>query len=267
MTTELAKKEETAVATGAPPVFGHEQIDTDDLIIPKLLLMQGQSEFVNDGKAESGDLVKYPSAVKVSEVNRKEKTNAGTLFIPLTYTKSWVISEKVGNKYEFRRVEPFTPANSDAEWEFKENGTDWRRDKSIEVYGLLKTDVEHEAKMKASGDFDMEKALMPVVVSFRRTSYKSGRKIVTHFAKAKKYNVPAYVNMFKVAAHQETNELGTYYVLDIDEGGKTDKAAFDSCNEWLTVIGSGLRSGRVKVAEESTAADAGVAADDGEEQF
>jgi hypothetical protein len=270
MENALEKKDQnTAVATEAPPAFGHEQIDAEDIVVPKLLLMQGLSGFVNDGKADIGDLAKYPSAEIVQKADRKEKKTPGVLFIPLTFTKTWVVEEKVGDKYEFRRVEPHTAQNSDAEWDFKEGGTDWRRNKSLDVFGLLAKDVDAEAEIKAAianGEMpDLSKGLLPVVVSFRRTGYKNGKKIVSLFAKAKKYKVPAYINMFKIGAYQDQNDDGTFWVLDVEEAGQTKKEHLDSCKEWLDVIGAGLRSGRVKVAEEGMSNEGGAETDD--EQF
>lgn len=236
-------KAETTALTMAPQV-SDENIDSNDVLIPKLLVMQPMSDYVHEDKASPGDLVKYPTAEVVAKTKKGDKSK----LIPLTFMKTWVLSEKVGNKFEFRRVEPFTAANSDAPWEFKENGVDWRRDKSLDIFCLLPQDVEGEMTERKraadDGDYmDPAKAALPVLVSFRRTSYKAGQAIITHFAKAAKFKVPAFVNMFEISAHQETNDHGTFFVLDVAEGGKTEKRFFDAAQEWIGVIGKG----RVKV--------------------
>ena len=96
----------------------HQEVLNSDIIIPKVLLMQGLSDFVQDRKAAIGDMVRSTTAEKLGD----DKTPIS--FIPLKMSNAWTISEKIDEKYEFRRVELRNAANEDLPYEFEENGTE-----------------------------------------------------------------------------------------------------------------------------------------------
>lgn len=231
----LTKKEAQAVSTEVVHQAGQEEILASDILIPKLLLMQGLSELVNARKAAQGDMVKSTTGEIVGGPDKPAE------FIPLTFFNQWILQEKVGNKYEFRGVEPMTAANADLPWDFQQDGTQWKRVKSINVYALLPGDIarEREAKKLAqkTGEMpDPNTALMPVLVSFRSTSYKAGQAIVTHFARAKKYNLPGYVSTMKLKCRQDKNDLGTFYVFDVEQGSKASKEDQEVASEWYKLL-------------------------------
>lgn len=235
--TQVAVKEQNKGLMATTPQPDSEEILSSNVVIPKLLLMQALSDFVVDGKAVAGEFVRSST---VEKLGAKE---AGVDIIPLTFTNTWIIKEKVGNKYEFRGVEPMTAANQDLPWDFKQNGTDWKRVKSINLYALLPADIKAEqeemAKAQAGEDADPDKALIPVVISFRSTSFPAGKDVVTHFAKAKKFKLPGYVSTLRVSAHHEKNDQGAYFVMDVKTSGKTSKDYHETCEYWKKLISAG----------------------------
>jgi len=235
---EIAKKESAGIpaVVSASTSWGSEGLDTSDILIPKLLLMQGLSEFVTDEKAQAGDIVRSTSGEVLAA-----RGTAGVEFIPLMVFKTFVVSEKVGGKYEFRSVEPMTKDNADAPLEFQQQGTAWRRDRCINFYVLLPGDIAKERKaMKAlteAGDMpDTDDALLPCALSFRRTSYGAGKELVTHFAKAKHFGVPPAVATFKLFAEKETNDQGTFYVMRVAKTGKTSPEDLEVCKKWYDTL-------------------------------
>jgi hypothetical protein len=238
MTKAVAKKEETAVSTQVHQHVGHEEILSSDIMIPKLLLMQGLSELVNEGKARQGDMVRSTTGEVLG--NAKEAVE----FIPLTFYNQWIIQELVGKKYEYRGVEPMTAKNQDLPWEFEHNGSKWKRVKSINVYALLPKDIARERKevqaALAAGSLpDPSTALMPVLISFRSTSYNAGKTIVTHFARAQKYKVPAYVSTLKLTCTQDKNDLGSFFVFGVEPAGKTAQDDQTVAQEWYQILSQG----------------------------
>lgn len=244
---EVSKKQSTQIAEQTicqgchEPVVtcecSTEEILSSNVVIPKLLLMQALSDFVVDGKAVAGEFVRSSN---IEKLGAKEK---GVEIIPLTFTNTWIIKEKVGNKYEFRGIEPMTAANQDLPWDFKQNGTDWKRVKSINLYALLPADIHAEqaemAKAANGEDADPDKALIPVVLSFRSTSFPAGKDVVTHFAKAKKFKLPGYVSVLKVTARHEKNDQGAYFVMETASCGKTPKEFHETCEYWKKIISAG----------------------------
>jgi hypothetical protein len=236
-TQAVTKTETNKAIVASAHIPGEEEILSSNVVIPKLLLMQALSAFVVDGKAVAGEFVRSST---VEKLGLKEK---GVDIIPLTFTNTWVIKERVGNKYEFRGIEPMTAANQDLPWEFKQNGTDWKRVKSINLYALLPADIAAEKtemdKAAKGEDADPDKALIPVLISFRSTSFPAGKDVVTHFAKAKKFKLPGYVSTLTVSAHHEKNDQGAYFVMDVKTSGKTPKEYLETCEYWRTLISAG----------------------------
>jgi hypothetical protein len=239
----VVPKQETAVATAKPEVQTFEQSSASDILIPKVLLMQALSDFVSEGKAANGDIV---NSITGKVLGNKDKPLE---FIPLTFFNSWINSEKIGNKFEYRGMEPRTPKNDDLPWEYEKDGTTWKRVKAINVYALLASDVEAEMKdleeaSKSNTMPDPDKAVLPVLISFRSTSLKAGQRITTHFEKVKNYaergfNVQPYVSTFKLGCHRETNDLGTFFIFDVMEGGKTKAEFLKSAEYWRNMIVKG----------------------------
>lgn len=249
--TGLMKQEETKALAMAGDVGG-EEILASNIVIPKILLMQGLSEMVADGAAQMGEMVRSTTKEKVGGADKPVE------IIPLTFNNTWVELEKVGQKFEYRGQVPMTAQNQDLPWEFEKNGTQWKRMKSLNLYALILDDVKAEqAEMEKAKNGEMpdpDKALLPILVSFRSTSFPAGKAITTHFAKARKFGLPGHVSVLKLKCHKEKNDLGTYFVFDVENGGKTPSDVLQTCEYWKGLVASN----RVQVDNSDEAADSGA---------
>lgn len=256
MSNAVAKKEQTQVAMAQAPAPGGEELLSSSIVIPKLLLMQGLSEFVNERKAQQGDMVRSTNGEVLGGPTKPVE------FIPITFNHTWVLQEKIGGKYEYRGQEPMTAANQDLPWEFKQNGADWKRVKSLNVYALLPQDIaaeQAELEKAKSGEMpDPDKALLPVLITFRSTGFTAGKDVVTHFAKARKFGLPGYVSTMKLSCHQDKNDKGTYYVFEVKSSGRATPEQQEVAKYWQGV----LATQKVQVDESDEKGSSG-----GEEQF
>lgn len=255
MKNEVVKQESNLPAEAGS--MNQETVLKSDVVIPRLLLMQGLSDLVNDRKAAQGDMVRSTTAEKLGD--DKSPVN----IIPLTFQNLWMISEdQTGKgKYEFRGYEPRTAANEAAPWDFTMNGTKWKRTKVMNLFALLPSDIEAQKeelkKFEETGDMNLDKVLLPVVISFRSTSFKAGKEVATLFAKAEAISrqvgkaVPAYGNMLELHCHQEKNDKGAYFVFSTMAAGKTLPEHRAVAATWYET----LSKGNVKVhdAEEGEA--------------
>lgn len=232
--TAVAKVANQTTALAVADAAGGEQILSNDVVIPRLLLMQGLSDFVNERKAQQGDILRTTPFQVLGNPTKPVD------FVPITFNNQWMLSEKVGAKFEFRGYEPLVPANQDAPWEYKQGGVDWKRTKVLNVFALLPQDIVAERaemeKVKKGEEADPDKALLPVLVSFRSTSYAAGKDIVTHFAKAKKFGMPGYVSVLQLGCEQEKNEKGTYFVYKVKNVGKTSKEDQEVARYWHGIL-------------------------------
>lgn len=264
--TDLVKQE-----TNLPTTQMHhvESVLKSDIIIPKVLLMQGLSDFVKARKATIGDMVRSTTVQKLGD----DKTPLEV--IPLTFQNLWMISEDQkgdGKKYEFRRYETRNAGNETLDWDFKENGTNWKRTKVMHLFALLPGDIMAQQaaldEFKKTGELpDVESALLPVVIPFRSMSYKYAAKTVsTFFAKAQSLSeqmgvvIPPYASTLKLFCRNETNEHGDFFVFMVEGAGKTQKEYREAAAAWYKTLTSGAN---VKiddsdvVAEETASTDAG----------
>lgn len=258
----LQTKQETALAESTKPV---SQALRSDLLAPRLLLMQGLSDAVAEGKARQGDIIKSLTGEKVGDPKTPIE------FIPLAMQNAWIISEKIGGKYEYRKQLPRKAIVSNADaayekerdetdkqsedlaWEFKHLGNDWKRTKVINVYALLPGDIKgfqaEVAKAIESGEMpDLDKALLPVMISFRSTSFTAGRKVATHFAKCAEmaqYGAKPYGYALSLACALQENDKGKFFVYDVGNSRRLSKEEFAQASK---VVGD-VEAGNVTVHE------------------
>lgn len=251
---DLTTKQDTQmVAAGGSQ--GGERALNSDIVIPKLLLMQGLSDFVSKRKAQIGDMVRSTNIEKLGD------PEVPVEFIPVTFTNEWRLEESINNKFEYRGREPRTSKNEDLSWDFEKNGAKWKRTKVINVFGLLPKDIAAEqaeiARAKKEEDsFDLNKVLMPIVISFRSTSYNAGKSVVTHFAKAQsmaEYGAKAYGYTMTLKCVEDKNDKGTFFVFEATSGKKVDKDSMAKAEKWQKI----LSTQAVQIDESDEAASTG----------
>jgi len=263
MSKEIVKTE-----TNLPvdPLPQGTQVLKSDVVLPKLLLMQGLSDLVNERKAQQGDFVRSSTAEKLGD------DKAPVEFIPLTFQNLWLVSEDQkgdGKKYEFRRYEPRTLANENAEWDYIEKGTKWKRTKIMSLFALLPRDIDAQAQMmkefEETGEMpDVDKVLLPVVIQFKNTSFKAGKEVATLFAKAESISrtlgktVPAFGTTMRLSCVSDKNDKGNFFVMKVESAGKTKPEYKDSAANWysqLMSLGAAVKVDESDVAVEEAAAE------------
>lgn len=272
MTQDIAKQESQLPQVAPPADTAQQEVLNSDIIIPKLLLMQGLSEFVSErakdpsGKAISqGDMVRSTTTEIVGDPDRSIDV------IPLKMTTEWRLEEKIGGKFEYRGTEARTAANEDSPWEFKKNGADWKRTKVINLFALLPADItayrEELKKFADTGEMpDLNKTLMPVVISFRSTSFNAGKKVATFYAQLRDMmrvspNVRPYNYTLELSCFQDKNDKGQYYVFEV---GKTKKLASELVEEaarWYGILNA------MKEIRVDTSGEEASPASEGSDQF
>lgn len=242
--------------------WGKSTFDPKDVLIPKLLLMQPISELVADGKVSAGSVIKSTSEEVVGGKDEPVK------IIPLSIFKTWVVMEKIGNKFEYRRTEPYTSQNANRQWEWTENGASWQANMSINLYALLPQDIAREQKalaaLEKTGELpDPDDALLPVVVSFTRTSFKTGKEVATHFAKAESFNTPAAGTTLGLTTEFVKGEKGSYYIFNLTKVGRTPLVELQAAKRWYDIVTS-AQALKVDDSDLKAASDDGVPPPQGE---
>ena len=248
MSKALTKKETTAVAL--PPeldgAWGEETYDNSDILIPRLLLMQGQSDFVASGKAKVGDIVKSTTGQVYGDATSPVSV------IPLSMWKDLTVEKHNGKKWEYAYMEK-TLKDSEREWTNKE-GT-WRRNTNLNFFVILAKDAGREqealAAMEKGETPDVDAFVMPCHLKFTRTSYNTGKKLATHFAIMQQFKKPAAMKMFNLGAKRMDSDEGPYQVYTLEEGDKTPVEFMYTAKKWYDILAKSKND--VKVHDASVA--------------
>lgn len=240
MNTEVVKTN-----TNMPATFMQsEQVLKSDIVIPKLLLMQGLSDFVSDRKAQAGDMVRSTNAEALGSDKKPMD------IIPLTFQNLWMVSENLsgdGKTFDFTGYEARTIHNENEEWEFFKDGHKCKRTKVMNLFALLPQDIDAQSAMLAEFEKtgaipDVDKALLPIVIQFRSSSFKAGKDVATIFAKARSIsemtgkNIPAYGTTLKLSCYQEKNDKGTFFIYSVSPAGKTKDTYLEVAKTWYEIL-------------------------------
>ncbi len=228
-----------------------EEILASDIIIPYLLLVQDLSDLKKEKKAEPGDICKSSTAQKYGDA----KTPVEVIF--LHYPKlNWILEQKPkgATRYKYRSMFPRTAANENLPWEFwgdddgnevqagAPGATQWKRVKQLGVFAILKKDIadfEAEKAKVASGALpDPNKALTPVLVSFRGQSYAAGKEVCSFFTQCKNFGVHLSSYSLPVTCQLVTDDENSYHVYSIDRNKSqpVPKEMQASVKVWLDML-------------------------------
>lgn len=221
MTTALQNHETTDLAapTGS---WGAENTTASDLVIPKLLIMQGLSEFVTDEKiqarqGEIRDSLEGRLLAKVGEPLR---------VIPFYFYNTWVEFEERNGKFEFTGVTPRDHTNETAPMEWVDGGKKRRRDKTINCYVLVESEL-------ANGEF------LPYLLSFSRTGFKTGKKLVTLVEKLKQFKLAPAHRVFELSTVKVQNDKGTWFGPEIQQVAETSAEHLTLAYKWYLTVSKG----------------------------
>lgn len=224
----LTNAKTTAVAVSAPEqTKAIPGLVPSDMIVPKVLCMQGLSELVAARKAQLGDIVRSTNAEKLGDPEHPIQ------FIPLSFPKTdWIIELMTAGKFKYKKSMARDAKNSGLEWNFWSDkdgnevpfGTvgavEARRVQRLSLFALLPQDIDAEAaekKKMENGEFpDISKALMPVMISFRSFSFNAGKEVVSFFTQANSFKTQAYKYLLGLGCKMQQNDKGTFYVFQVD---------------------------------------------------
>jgi hypothetical protein len=201
VTNEVIEAPQTGVTLGSE-VWGAEP-ESEDILIPKILVMQKLSKFVDDGVAKESDFV---SSVDGQVLGTNDKPLHAMIFDTF---KTWTVFRNG----EFESIIPLTHENAELPYESREGGDVVTRNKTYNFYVLPVTD---------EGASDV-----PYVLSLSRSSSLAARKLLTMFARLRRMGKSSATKVIKFSTKKEKNDKGSWYSVDFE-------IARDATSEELT---------------------------------
>ena len=228
----LVTKEAGALTTESLSDWGNDvYLGKNDIVIPKILPMQGLSQLVADGKAMMGEFRDSLSGEKLGSITEP------IAIIPFHVEKVWDILEEEGDNYKWVRSEPLvedpTKAgyNDDLPWNDKVDGIEVKRVRRMNFYVMIPSQIDAGTAI-------------PYVLSFKSTSYREGKKLFTQmYMRNRRANLPPPGYTFVLSGVKEKNDKGTFIVPKLDLAAPTTQEYMRECLTWFNLI----RKGEVKV--------------------
>jgi hypothetical protein len=229
---EVQVKENTEVVLATPSLdsWGQSAISSKDIVIPKILCMQGLSDLVSQEKAKMGDFVDSLTEQVLGNYQTQPIS-----FIPFHMEKLWAVSTKKQGEaqFKFKNFEAVTAQNENRAYSELVGDEEYKYEYTMRFYVLLPNDTS-----------------LPYIISFKGTSTKAGKVLATQmYVKNRAAGLvpPAYV--MSLAGTKDKNDKGTFIVMTTAPERKSSAEEINTAFEWFkTVTGGGVK---VHEAEES----------------
>jgi hypothetical protein len=199
MSKQVAKTESKAVSTSdamAFGAFGTENVINQDLTFPKILLMQGLSQWVSQGLAAPGEIVESFEKRKLGNAKKPVQ------IIPFFNLNVWKLKKEVNGKFVTVGYEDRVGAEARMDREFTHSsGEKGLREKTFNLFCLLK-----DGNLK-----------VPYMVGFTNYSFKHAAQSYLNKLQLLKAEgkSPAYV-LWNLGVTQEKNAKGEFPVFTLD---------------------------------------------------
>lgn len=239
---EVAVKETNAVAVANLNEWGVPVVSAQDMVIPKILPMQGLSDLVTERKANIGEFRDSISGALLGSIDKPVEV------IPFYLQKAWDIMEESNGNYKWARTVPLidNPAavgyNDNWAWEGEENGVKIKRVRRMNFFVMVRSQIAEGA--------------MPYVLSFKSTSLKEGKKLFTEmYVRNVRAGMPPAAFSFDLGGRMEKNDKGTFVVPTMTRKDKSTQGELIECLNWIkTINGGAVRVDESDVVDTSAAA-------------
>lgn len=196
----IAINSELTTAPGSPlRGFEHEE-DSNDIIMPRVFLLQAGSPLVKEGDFVAGEIV-----------NSMNQERLGDTFVPIFYWK------------EFAKFNPKDRDKRNFDPAFEPGEIIWRTRDHNDPRVLSECSFGPNSEKPTAVTFFnflclFEGTDYPLVLSFSKTSYGAGKKL---FSLAKFANEDMFNRKYEIGTKLKTNEHGSFFVLDVTPAGSS----------------------------------------------
>jgi hypothetical protein len=208
---------------------------SNDIVIPKILPMQGQSVLVQDARAQIGEFRNSVDGALIGSIAAPFEC------IPFYLDKVWDIMKwnEDDEQFKWDRTIPLAENplvkeyNDNLKWEDEEDGVKIKRIRRMNFYVLLPKEIK-------------DGSALPYVLSFKSTSLKQGQVLFTQMYKRNfKAGLPPAAFAVNIGGTKQKNDKGSFIVPNVAVGRASTPEELSECLAWLKMV----RKGAVKVDE------------------
>jgi hypothetical protein len=193
-----------------------EDIDADDLLVPKILHQQALSKFAADGLSRPGDFCdSFTGEVLAAKDSKLEVIIFGSF-------KTMLISkfDQAKRDYVYERTIPITKQNA---YELSKKpyyedigGESYKNSKQYNFYCLIPSKIQD----------------LPFVITFAGKKCKTAQKINTMIALLNQHNRPGAGVVFELKSISEKNDSGAWFGLEVKQGRDTTPEELKIAHQW-----------------------------------
>lgn len=212
MNQELANYKKNELGPVGNFSFGTENIITQDIRLPKILLMQQMSEFCSDDRIQA-----RPGELRESFEGQKLGDKANPLkIIPFYFTNTWTVKKEENGKMVFARTEVRTGADIQREYETFENGVKHTNHRTLNIFALIK-----------GGNLSV-----PYMISLMNKSFTEAAQPFLNKAQLLKAEgkAPAFIT-WALASDITENDKGKFYYFTLEAVKENGKDVYNTQEE------------------------------------
>jgi hypothetical protein len=192
-----------------------QEIDIDDVSMPRVLIMQSQSKAVATGDFKAGDFVSSDTEELICGKGEPLK------FVPIRYTKMYRIGDSA-NQNAFLRWEPFIPGIKRSFEEIDDNGN------AIAVQLVYNFDV-----------ILVDQSDMPYTIGLKTMNTGVAKKLITRaFLMTKDAGLKPWEGIYALTSEHKLDNKKSYVVLGFrPTKDKMSKELKSQVEKWIKLLG------------------------------
>lgn len=211
--------------------WGDQVVTANDVIIPRILLMQGMSPMVTKGDGKIGEIRESMNESLLASPDKPVE------IIPFKMDRVWKEME-----LDKKTVRAIVPIQSDA------TRDDYNEELPNEITDDKGKVVGHRFRALRFFVLLPKRSPLPHMIEFKSTSLRAGKKIATQmFTTNKMLGLNPAAKAFLLSGKKEEKDKQVFALFDVTVGRDTSKEEQAEALEWFKM----LRGGQAKVHDES----------------
>jgi len=214
----------------------NKELFKNDIVIPKIWLIQSMSDLRKEKKADEGDYADSRSGEILLAVDDEKEFLP---FIVLKTFKRWqtfkVINAGGKVKKEFLSSEIMVLGkNENLPYQDTIEGDEIVRRQVISAYVLLGSDAQ-------------KGIVKPYIIDFASTSKGAGRDLVSDIKVLNAKRFPSFVGWFKLSKFEDSNDEGEFFVKKVSFGGLLPETMLPFLKDAYTEITSMIENNTIEI--------------------
>lgn len=229
-------------------VTENKELFANDIVIPKIWLIQAMSELRKKKVADEGDYVDSRSEEILLAVDDKEKEYLP--IIPIKTFKRWQTFKIVNEKKEFVSSEIMQlGVNENLPYKETVEGEQLVRRQVISAYVLLGEDAQKQI-------------VKPYIVDFAATSKGAGRDLVSDISVLNAKRIPSWAAWFKLGQAEDKIDKDDFFIKTCKFGGPLPKEMYGFLRDAYEQITSMIANKTIEIDDRDVHDSAKAAAAD-----